>query len=188
MDQTAARRLIALLQLAYSGERAAAFAYRGHRKSVKDPGEKAHILKIEDEELHHRELVGGMLRDLGSGPRRWLEVKATMIGRTLGNLCHVSGWFAPMYGAGKLERRNIVEYETAARHARDCGRDELVDCLLEMAEVEWEHERYFREKTLSHPLSRWVRLWPAPPPKEAIRRSFAESGAALPRILETAPA
>jgi rubrerythrin len=187
-QETSLRSLIALLQLAYSGERAAAFAYQGHAASVKEAEERAHIRKIEDEELRHRALVGGMLRDLGSGPRRWLEIRATMIGKTLSALCHVSGWFAPMYGAGKLERRNIVEYETAARHARDCGHDEIVECLLEMAEIEWEHEHYFRQKVLSHRWSRRVRVWPAPPPKEAIRRTFAEEETRGSRALEAAPA
>ncbi|HEX9422281.1 MAG TPA: hypothetical protein VF899_03510 [Pyrinomonadaceae bacterium] len=80
--------------------------------------------------------------------------RACIIGRVLGVLCHVMGWLAPMYGAGRLESRNIGEYETAARHARDCGRDDLTDCLLTMAEVEWEHEKYFRSRVLVHPLRR----------------------------------
>jgi hypothetical protein len=79
-----------------------------------------------------------------------------------------------MYGAGRLESRNIVEYETAARRARDCGREDFVDCLLTMAEVEWEHENYFRSRVLLHPLGRRLPLWPVPPPKEAIRRSFEQ--------------
>jgi len=186
--ETSLRSLILLLQLAYSGERAAAFAYRGHRRSVKDLDERDRIREIELEELHHRRMVGDMLAALGAGPRRWLEIKATIIGRTLGVLCHVSGWFAPMYGAGKLESRNIREYETAAKHARDCGHDELIDCLLTMAEVEWEHERYFRLKVLSHPLSRRVRVWPEPPPKATIRQAFAKSHAVTPRALEAASA
>ena len=36
-----------LLQLAYSGEKAAALAYRGHARSVRDPGQKSAIAKIE---------------------------------------------------------------------------------------------------------------------------------------------
>ena len=64
------------------------------------------------------------------------------------------GWFAPMYGAGRLESRNIREYETAARYARDCGREEFIDCLLTMAEVEWEHEYYFRSRVLVHSFGR----------------------------------
>jgi hypothetical protein len=47
-----------------------------------------------------------------------------------------------------------------------------------MAEVEWEHERYFREKAAGHRLSRVFQLWPQPPPKESIRASFARESAA----------
>lgn len=131
--------LIALLQLAYSGELAAAYAYRGHWKSVSNLNQKTAIQKIENDEWRHRELVGEMLASLGSAPSPKREKRADRIGRVLGFLCHVMGWLAPMYGAGRLESRNIREYETAARYARDCGRIDLVECLLEMAEVEWDH-------------------------------------------------
>ena len=162
-------QLIATLQMAYSGELAAGYAYRGHWHSVNDPEERRRIKKIEDEEWHHRKLVGEMLESLGSGPNKVREIRATVVGRVLGLLCHVSGWFAPMYGAGRLESRNIVEYETAARYARECGRTDLIDCLLTMAEVEWEHERYFRSCVLRHRWSRRFSVWPEPPPKETIR-------------------
>src|SRR5687768_3545530 len=119
-DDTA--KLISILQLAYSGERAAGYAYRGHWRSVTDPGERARIKTIEEEEWHHRKLVGEMLDNLGAVPNHRREIRATVVGRVLGFLCHFSGWLAPMYGAGKLESRNILEYETAARYARDCGR------------------------------------------------------------------
>jgi hypothetical protein len=165
-------RLIHILQLAYSGERAAGYAYRGHWRSVSDAEEKARIHRIEDEEWHHRRLVGQMLSDLGAAPDPWREFRALVIGRTLQALCYVSGWLLPMYGAGKLERRNIVEYEHAARYAIGCGKPEFVDCLLVMAEVEWEHEQYFRAKVLSHPLGRRLPIWPAPPPKETIRSTI----------------
>jgi len=166
-------KLIALLQLAYSGELAAAHAYRGHWQSVRNADEKIAIRNIEDDEWRHRKVVGEMLANLGSGPDRRRETRATIIGRTLGLLCHVTGWLAPMYGAGKLESRNIREYETAARYARDCGRIDLIDCLLEMAEVEWEHELYFRSRVKEHFLGRRLSLWPQPPAKETIRLSFA---------------
>ncbi len=179
----ARRRLIAQLQLAYSGELGAGHAYRGHWRSVADPEERERIRQIEDEEWHHRRLVGEMLRDLGASPRPLREGVFWMIGRTLGLLCHVSGWFLPMYGAGRLERRNIKEYEDAADYAVECGRGDLVDCLLTMAEVEWEHEKYFRAKAESHPLVRWIPLWPPPPPKEAIRARFP----ALPKASVLAP-
>lgn len=174
------RLLIGILQFAYSGECAAALAYRGHWKSVSDPNERSKIQEIEAEEWHHRKQVGEMLQSLGAGPSRWMEIKDLMIGRVVGFLCHMSGWLAPMYIAGKLESRNIKEYENAARHARDCGHGELVDCLLTMAEVEWEHEKYFRSQTLKHRLGRRLALWPAPEAKENIRRAFSQSKDATP--------
>jgi len=171
-NQSNCDKLIEILQLAYSGERAAGYAYHGHWKSVSDRDEQTRIKTIEEEEWHHRRLLGEMLLSLGAEPNKRREIRATIIGRSLAILCHLAIWFVPMYGAGKLESRNIVEYENAARYARDCGRLDLIDCLLTMAEVEWEHEKYFRERVKS---SRWLRLlglWPESPPKEAIRQSF----------------
>jgi rubrerythrin len=165
-------KLIALLQLAYSGELAAAHAYRGHWHSVRQTDERESIRKIEDDEWRHRKLVGEMLAGLGAGPSKRREIRAAIIGRTLGLLCHVTGWLAPMYGAGKLESRNVKEYETAARYARDCGCVDLIDCLLEMAEVEWDHESYFRACVLSSALGRRLPLWRQPPSKETIRISL----------------
>lgn len=171
------RKLVAILQLAYSGELAAAYAYRGHWKSVSDRDERARIEQIENEEWHHRQLVGEMLEKLGHGPNPGRERRALIIGRTLGFLCHLSGWLAPMYGAGRLESRNIGEYETAAHYAIECGRNDLVDCLLTMAEVEWEHERYFRSRVLLHFLGRRLPIWPEPPGKETIRQAFSSTAA-----------
>ena len=110
-----------------------------------------------------------MLAALGAGPSPAREARALVIGRTLGFLCHLAGWSAPMYGAGRLESRNIREYEAAARYAEASGNPELVDCLLTMAEVEWEHERYFRSRVEGRFLARLLGLWPQPPPKETIR-------------------
>jgi rubrerythrin len=167
-------KFVEVLKLAYSGELAAAYAYRGHWKSVVDLSERERIAEIENEEWHHRELVGEMLDKLGKRPSRPREFRASIVGRVLGFLCHFTGWLAPMYGAGRLESRNIREYETAARYARDAGHDEFVDCLLTMAEVEWEHEKYFRSRVLLHSFGRRLSLWPEPPPRETIRTWFAE--------------
>jgi demethoxyubiquinone hydroxylase (CLK1/Coq7/Cat5 family) len=165
-------KLAAILRAAYSGEKAAAYAYRGHAASVKGPAERERILAIEEEEWEHRARLGEMLRELGAKPSRRREFRAAVIGRTLAALCHVSGWLVPMYGAGRLESRNIREYETAARLARASGREEWVDCLLTMAEVEWEHEHWFRERVRSHRLGARLKLWPVPPAKESIRASL----------------
>lgn len=166
--------LVAILQLAYSGELAAAYAYRGHWHSLSDADERTQIEKIENEEWHHRTLVGELLRSLNSKPSTYREVRASIMGRVLGLLCHFTGWLAPMYGAGRLESRNIREYETAARYARDCGRNDFVDCLLTMAEVEWEHEQYFRSRVLIHRWAHRLSIWPQPQPKEMIRLAFKQ--------------
>jgi rubrerythrin len=161
------------LQFAYSGELAAGLAYRGHGRSVRDPVARARIETIEEEEWHHRRLVGDMLGALGERPLRQREIRAALIGQTLSLLCHLAGRFLPMYGAGRLESRNVKEYEDTAESAAASGHPEFIDCLLQLAEVEWEHERYFRSEVEG---KRWTRLFPlwAPlPPKESIRqRSF----------------
>ena len=173
------RKLIRQLQGACSGELAAGHAYRGHWKSVRDVMQRDRIQVIEREEWNHRELVFGLLRDLGARPSRVREAIFWVIGKSIGLFCRVGGWFIPMYGAGRLERSNIVEYEEAAVYASLCGRADMVDCLLTMAEVEWEHEHYFRSLIASHWMCRVLPLWREPPPKESIRTRFAAQDAAV---------
>lgn len=169
------RKLIRQLQGACAGELAAGYAYRGHGRSLSDPAERARIRQIEAEEWHHRELVQGLLRDLGASSNPLREAIFWIIGHAIGLYCHIGGWFTPMYGAGRLERTNIVEYEDAAVYAAACGHPEMVDCLLTMAEVEWEHERYFRERIAGHWMLRIFPLWDAPPPKETIRAKHEDA-------------
>lgn len=165
-------RLIALLQKAYSGELAAALAYRGHWKSVKDEADRSRIRQIESEEWHHRDNVREMLSTLGVKPLRIREARAYLVGRLLGFLCGLTGAFAPLYAAGRLESRNIVEYENAAQFAIESGHSEFLECLLKMAEVEWEHEHYFRNRVLQHKLPRFLKLWPEPKRKSKLRQQF----------------
>lgn len=166
--------LIHVLRSACSGELAAGHAYRGHWRSLSSPALRERIREIEAEEWHHRELVRGLLAELGSGPSAKREAVFWIIGKTIGLLCRIGGWFIPMYGAGRLERWNIVEYENAARFAREAGYTHMLDCLLTMAEVEWEHERFFREQIAGHWILRIFPLWPEPPAKEAIRADYGE--------------
>jgi hypothetical protein len=163
--------LVVVLQHAHAGELAAGHAYRGHAASVSDPEEKARILKIEDEEWVHRRQVGEILAALGEAPDPARERKFLRIGRTIAVLCRIGGWYVPMYGAGRLESHNVKEYEDAADFAVASGHPEFVECLLEMAEVEWDHEAYFRAKVESHWLRHVISVWPAIPPREEIRRS-----------------
>src|SRR5215210_6528850 len=117
-QQPSQRQLVRILQAAYSGELAAAYAYRGHWKSLREPTEQESVRRLEQEEWVHREKVGHILRELESGPSKFREIRMSAIGRTIGMLCHLTGWFMPMYFAGRLESRNVCEYEAAARYAR----------------------------------------------------------------------
>ena len=181
MDPAVARgRLIATLQGAYSGELAAAHAYNGHWRSVSDPDERREIRRIEEEELEHRARVGEMLAELGSGPQAWREAFFDALGRVIGALCFLSGYFAAMHGAGRLEERNVGEYADAARYAAHAGLGHLCDELLHMSEIEHDHEGYFRAKTEAHWLARLVPMWPHPPPREEIRAAFQREFPGLP--------
>jgi demethoxyubiquinone hydroxylase (CLK1/Coq7/Cat5 family) len=84
--------LISVLQMAYSGELAAGLAYRGHWDSVIDPRERLEIQKIEEEEWHHRKLVGEMLADLRAKSIRYREIRAAIIGIVIEMFCHIGGW------------------------------------------------------------------------------------------------
>jgi demethoxyubiquinone hydroxylase (CLK1/Coq7/Cat5 family) len=142
--------LIRILQHAYSGEVAAAYAYRGHWRSLKPSPEKERIKQIEAEEWDHRRRVGDWLEKLDAAPRPKRDRVFWTIGRTLGMTCHISGWFLPMYFAGRLESQNSVEYEDAAAFAKQLDMKECVDDLLDMARVEVEHEVFFRETVAGH--------------------------------------
>ena len=153
IDLDAAKQyLVSILQNAYSGEVAAAYAYRGHWKSLKESPEKQRIKEIEAEEWDHRRRVGLWLEKLDAKPRAVREKIFWTIGRTLGLTCHISGWFMPMYFAGRLESQNSVEYEDAAVFAQELGMQECLDDLLDMARVELEHEIFFREMVTGHRL------------------------------------
>ena len=146
------QRLERVLRGAYSGELAAAYAYRGHWKSLRKGAERERIRQIEDEEWVHREKVKAIMSALSVAPAGSREKLMWTVGRTLGLFCHLTGWFLPMYFAGRLESANVEEYETAARHARGLGLAEFAAELEHMARVEGEHEVFFRQTVASHPL------------------------------------
>lgn len=181
----ARRRLVRLLQLAHGGELGASIAYESHARTARTIAERNDILKIRTEELDHRARVGRMLERLGECPDAGVERSMARIGRAIAAFCRIGGWFLPMYGAGRLERRNIVQYEEAARAAALCGHPELIDDLLGMAEVEWDHERFFRLKSASHPMWPWTPPWDPPPPREKIRESLAHFERDAAGLLET---
>lgn len=145
------QRLIEILQNAYSGEQAAAYAYRGHWKSLRNADERREIQRIEREEWVHRREVGVMLAELGHAPVRSKEIRTWIIGRFLGLACRCIGWFLPMYFAGRLESGNAAEYDDASQHAAALGLDTYVAALDEMSEVEKEHEIFFQSMVTGHP-------------------------------------
>ncbi len=143
MSSITQQQLICLLQKAYSGELAAAYAYRGHWKSVKNSTEKEKIFQIEQDEWNHREKVSALLQSLNAQPLKRREIIFKWMGRAIGFLCHFTGWFFPMFFAGKVETRNVKEYDTAALVARELGLVHLETELSHMASVEKEHEVFF---------------------------------------------
>ncbi|MEA3189600.1 MAG: hypothetical protein QOD77_182 [Thermoplasmata archaeon] len=170
---TAARdALVHRLRLAYAGELAAARAYAGHWRSVRDKGQKVDIQRIMREELAHRARVGEMMRELGARPGKPRDLWMGTVGTAIAASCFVGGWYVPMYGAGRIERRNIWEYEVAARLALQAERADFADELLGMAEVEWDHEKFFHDLVRGHRWHRRFHSWPDPPPKGEIRTSF----------------
>ena len=156
-EQYHREQLVKILQNAYSGELAAAYAYRGHWKSLKDGAERNQIKQIEDEEWLHREKVGRLLDRVQARPLKRKEARMWLIGRTAGAACHVTGRFLPMYFAGRLETANVGEYESAARHASELGLIDFESELRVMAAVEREHELFFMSAVAGHRLLPFVR-------------------------------
>jgi rubrerythrin len=166
MDETARHRkqLIHTLHMAYSGEKAAGYAYNAHWKSVKNSEQRKQIQNIESEEWAHREIVGKMLTFLGARPQPARELLMAIIGRTVGFACYLIGWFLPMYFAGRLESANIKEYEVAAIHATALNLPEFATELMRLSSVEKEHEDFFKEMVSNHPFLPAVKTifkWPA---------------------------
>lgn len=167
-------KLIKLLQNAHAGEKAAANAYYGHAWSALfvSKQEKAEILEIYQDELHHRARLYEMLVELDAKPRISRELLMFLVGFVIGFLCLFGGWFIPMYGAAKLENENIEEYEVAARLAKVSGYPHFVDELLTFAEIECDHEAYFRKKAESHFLIKYFPFRARRPIRGSIREKY----------------
>lgn len=141
----AREKLIELLQKAFSGERAAALAYKGHWKSLRDETEIQIIKKIEEDEWRHRARIGEMLFELGAKPLFLREKVFYLIGRTIGIICHFCGRFLAAFFAGILERKNVDEYAQALKYAKEVGLEKYFTDFIEMEKAEAEHEVLLRE-------------------------------------------
>lgn len=151
------RKLVRILRAAYSGEMAAALAYRGHWKSLSNFSEKEMVYRIEDEEWAHRREIRRMLEALGSRPQKIREIGMWLMGRTIGLVCYVTGRFLPMYFAGLLESGNVKEYETASVYAVKLCLKSFEDELRQMATTERSHELFFMSAVEGHRLRPFMR-------------------------------
>jgi hypothetical protein len=138
--------IIDSLQMAYSAEKAAAFAYIGHANSVSDPSEKKAIKQIEKDEWDHRAHVLEIMNLYGILPSKIYEIRFHIIGRVISASCYVIGWFMPYYFAGRLESGNVCEYFKMIHLLHSIGITEHDQILHEMGIKEKEHELYFLSK------------------------------------------
>lgn len=136
-------QLIDLLQQAYSAEKAAAFAYIGHAKSVKSKEAKKAIKQIEIDEWNHREEVLKIMNQYAIPISKWYELKFHVMGRLISFSCYIIGWFMPYYFAGRLESGNVCEYFRMKQFFNSLGIKEHDVVLYEMGIKEKEHEVYF---------------------------------------------
>jgi rubrerythrin len=143
-------KLVNLLRKAYSAEKAAAFAYIGHARSVKDHDEKTAIRRIEADEWGHRKVVLSIMQTHEIPVSKYYELKFHLIGKLISISCHVIGWFMPFYFAGRLESGNVCEYFRMMHYFDELGISEHHEVLYEMGIKEKEHEVYFLQQLKTH--------------------------------------
>ncbi|MGZ4100226.1 MAG: hypothetical protein ACXVNM_15170 [Bacteroidia bacterium] len=153
------KELIRLLQMAYSAERAAAFAYIGHAGAVKNADEKKTIRQIEIDEWNHRDEVLGIMKKYNVPVSKYFEVRFYIIGRIISASCYVIGWFMPFYFAGRLESGNVCEYFRMKQFFNSLGITEHDQLLYEMGIKEKEHEVYFLEQIKSNKMLPFFEKW-----------------------------
>ncbi|MGZ4043179.1 MAG: hypothetical protein ACXVO9_08255 [Bacteroidia bacterium] len=153
------KELIRLLQMAYSAERAAAFAYIGHAGAVKNADEKKTIRQIEIDEWNHRDEVLSIMKKYNVPVSKYFEVRFYIIGRIISASCYVIGWFMPFYFAGRLESGNVCEYFRMKQFFNSLGITEHDQLLYEMGIKEKEHEVYFLEQIKSNKMLPFFEKW-----------------------------
>jgi hypothetical protein len=139
-----------------------------------DPRERTELRRILRDEVRRRLVLRRMMVGLGCTPDPRRERKLDRVGKAISLFFRVGGHFFPMYGAARLESQNIGEYEHAARLTVCARQAPLADELLQLAEVEWDHELFFRSRASRHALWRVMPRWPLPLSRASIRERFAE--------------
>ena len=148
--------LINLLQLAYSAERAASFAYQGHSGAVKEKEDKIRIKEIEADEWIHRADVLKIMQEYQIPVSSFYELRYFIIGKIICYSCYLIGWFMPMYFAGRLESGNVNEYFKMKELFNLLNITKHDAILIEMGMKEKEHEIYFLSKIQTH---KWLPLF-----------------------------
>jgi hypothetical protein len=144
--------LVDLLRRAYSGERAAAFAYIGHAGSLRcKETERDAVRQIEEEEWEHRRQVKQLMDLYEIAPSRWYELKFYLIGKVVGLSCYFIGRFMPYFFAGKLESGNVCEYFIMMHRFHEIGITSHDEILYEMGVKEKEHEVFFQKMIEDEP-------------------------------------
>ena len=137
------KKLIDLMQRAYSAEKAAAFAYYGHSGSLKNKEHKTAVKQIEIDEWNHRREVLDIMNIYKVPVSTYYEFKYHIIGKFIAFSCYVIGWFMPIYFAGRLESGNVCEYFRMMQYFHELGIRDHDKILYEMGIKEKEHEIYF---------------------------------------------
>jgi rubrerythrin len=137
------KKLVRLLQQAYSAEKAAAYAYVGHAGSIHDLQHQQLIHQIEMDEWKHRAEVLKIMQHYQIPVSKFYEIKYGIIGKLISASCYVIGWFMPYFFAGKLESGNVCEYFRMMHYFHELGINEHDEVLYEMGIKEKEHEVYF---------------------------------------------
>ncbi len=135
--------LIDLIQMAYSAEKAAAFAYQGHAGSVKDKAAKIAIKQIEIDEWNHRQEMLELLHLYELPISKYYEFRFHVVGKIISYSCYLIGWFMPYYFAGRLESGNVCEYFRMKAFFNEIGITKHDQTLYDMGIKEKEHEVYF---------------------------------------------
>lgn len=148
-------QLIRLLKIAYSAEKAAAYAYQGHAGSVRNPLEKIAIRQIEEDEWNHRREVMIIMQHFNIKPSKWYEIRYAVIGKIISASCYVIGWFMPFFFAGKLESGNVCAYFRAKQYFNALGIRDFDQVLYDMGIKEKEHEVYFLNKIKHSKILPW---------------------------------
>ena len=169
-EQYHREHLVKILQNAYSGELAAAYAYRGHWKSLEDAAEINRIKQIEDEEWLHREKVGRLLLAL-AGEALEEKGSADVADRPHGGrrLPSDRAGFCLCISPGGSKPQTSESMNRRPATPAELGLIEFESELRVMAAVEREHEIFFMSVVAGHrllPFARAIFKWgPVESPK-----------------------